>query len=487
MDGKNYTGIYISQTSATVVALNCHGREQNINDCFSVSLEQPTEAEDSGKIAQELAELVSKTASQRNLSFQDNEVFIALDCSMFMQHSVKSEFTDPQRIAGTIRSDTEEVFANDISDFALAFKISSKNENGSNISVYTAKRKIISDFISAFQRYNIDPVTVEPDIVCLSKFLSTAFRTQKEAVNIFALLSVNNGYLIVPAWLAEKAAIVRTFFISANQNRTELLKRQLTLMLAQINQNTSNAVFRILDSTDSANPQQLSQILPTEIIDLTAYTQKIPTADCKDKVDFAIAYGAALGFFDKTQTVDLRRDFNPYQGKKIRLQNTLKIAGICSVICMFVFGIFFMGKRISASKQRKDQIKTFESYFLKVIPGYKKMPTPFSEAVRKLEREKNRLLSYRQGHFDEGAQQSVPAKFTMLLRAFNQCAGQTGITVDSIDVTSKTITLSASTTSKQNTLKLRESILNNNLVIKQENDLGYKDGRNLFKLTLETK
>jgi hypothetical protein len=154
---------------------------------------------------------------------------------------------------------------------------------------------------------------------------------------------------------------------------------------------------------------------------------------------------------------------------------------------MFVFGIFLQQRLYSAGKPRKQLYAEFKAAFFDIIPGTDKMPMPFSEAVRKLEREKNRLLSYRQGHFDEGAQQSVPAKFTMLLRAFNQCAGQTGITVDSTDITSKTITLSASTTSKQNTLKLRESILNNNLVIKQENDLGYKDGRNLFKLTLETK
>lgn len=76
MDGKSYTGIYISQTSATVVALNFHGKEQQVLDCFSVSVEQ-AETEDSEKLAQELAELVAKNSAQRSLSFQDRETFIA--------------------------------------------------------------------------------------------------------------------------------------------------------------------------------------------------------------------------------------------------------------------------------------------------------------------------------------------------------------------------------------------------------------------------
>jgi hypothetical protein len=488
VDGKNYIGIYLSQTSATVVALNCHGRDHKITDCFSVSVEQQAETEDTVKMAEELAELVLKKSAQRALSFQDKEIFIALDCSMFMQHNIRSELTDPQQIANTIRSNTEEVFANDISDHALAYKITAKDSTGSNVIVYTAKRKIINDFISAFQKHNIDPVTIEPDIVCLSKFISTGFRSQKEALNIFAFLSVNNGYLIVPASSPNKPPVARTFFISPNQNRTNLLKNQLTLTLALLNQNTSGAIFKILDSTDSASPQQLSQILPTETIDLDAYFEKTPLAECKDKVDFAIACGAALAFSDKAQTIDFRKDFSPFQGKRIKLQKTLKIVSICAVICLFAFGIFFQGKLISVSNQRKDQLELFESYFLDCLPGSKNMPMPFSEAVRKLEREKNRLLSYHQGRFDEtGQQSSVPAKFTLLLRAFNQCASQTGIAVDSISITGKSLTLSASTTSKQNTLKLRDAVLKNNLIIKQENDLGFKDGRNLFKLTLETK
>jgi hypothetical protein len=487
VDGKTYIGIYINQASATVVSLNAHGRSINITNCFSVSIEQPAEADSSSNPAEDLAEHIWQKASQKNLSFQDNEIFLALDCSMFLQHLVRTEFTDPYQILTTIRSSTEEVFAGDLSDYAITYKIASKDPGGSNVTVYTVKRKIINDIISAFQKRNIDPVTIEPDIVCLSKFVSHSFPSRNDAANIFAFLSINSGFILAPSVNPDKASILRTFFIHPNQNRTSLLKNHLTLTLALLNQNIQGASFKILDSTDSVNPQSLNAILPAEIIDLNSYADPAALADCKDKVDFTVAYGAALGFLEKSQAVDFRKFVNPFQGQKIRLQKTLKIVCICAVICLVALGIFFQQRLYAENKPRKLLHANFESDFLYIIPASKEMPMPFSEAVRKLERERNRLINLHQGRFDESGQNSVPSKLTLLLKAFNQDPKSTGIAVDSISITAKTITLSASTTSKQNTLKLRDAVLKNNLVIKQENDLGFKDGRNLFKLTLESK
>ena len=50
---------------------------------------------------------------------------------MFMQHNVHSKFNDPKQIAATVRFDAEEALATDISDLAIAFKITSSNQAGS--------------------------------------------------------------------------------------------------------------------------------------------------------------------------------------------------------------------------------------------------------------------------------------------------------------------------------------------------------------------
>ncbi len=77
---------------------------------------------------------------------------MALDCAMFMQHNVHSEFSDPKRIAATVRFDTEEALATDITDVAIAFRITSSDDSGSNLTVFTAQRKVLSDVLGALQR-----------------------------------------------------------------------------------------------------------------------------------------------------------------------------------------------------------------------------------------------------------------------------------------------------------------------------------------------
>ena len=149
MKGQNYLGIYISKNAATVVCLGSQGREHNILGCFSVSVEESDEPN-----LRVLANLISQGCAERELGF--SEVAVALDCAMFMQHNVHSEFDDAKQIASTIRFDTEEALATDITDVAIAFKITSSNQTGSELAVFTAQRKILSDILISLQSNNIE-------------------------------------------------------------------------------------------------------------------------------------------------------------------------------------------------------------------------------------------------------------------------------------------------------------------------------------------
>ena len=164
MEGQNYLGIYLSKAAATVVCLKSQGRSYNVLGCFSVSAEGAEEQN-----PQVLAGLIAQGCAERELKF--SEVAVALDCAMFMQHNVNSEFDDPKQIAATIRFDTEEALATDISDVAIAFSITSSDQTGSGVTVFTAQRKVLSDILLALQSNNIDPVTIEPDVNCLSRFI----------------------------------------------------------------------------------------------------------------------------------------------------------------------------------------------------------------------------------------------------------------------------------------------------------------------------
>ena len=157
LETKNYLGIYLSKDTATVVCLGSQGREHNILGCFSVSVQEQTEQNH-----QVLATLIAQGCAERELRF--SEVAVAWDCAMFMQHNVHSEFKDSKQIAQTVRFDAEEALATDVTNIAIAFKITSSDENGSELSVFTAQRKILSDVLLSLESNNIDPITEEPDV-----------------------------------------------------------------------------------------------------------------------------------------------------------------------------------------------------------------------------------------------------------------------------------------------------------------------------------
>ena len=63
--------------------------------------------------------------------------------------------------------------------------------------------------------------------------------------------------------------------------------------------------------------------------------------DAVNLVDMGIAYGAAMANSQADKTVNFRGDFMPYQGKRQRMEKTLKYAAILlvSMVVLAVVGI----------------------------------------------------------------------------------------------------------------------------------------------------
>ena len=292
MESQNDLGIYIDRDRATVVCLDSRGKDGGVVGCFSVSVEEDEQAN-----MQTLAGLIAQGCAERDWRFSD--VSVALDCTMFMQHSVDSEFRDPRQIAATVKFDTEEALATDISSVALAFEIASSDESGSKLTVFTAQRTILSDVLSALQQYDLDPVTIEPDVNCLFRFIrqNVSLPDSQEGETLFGVLSGRRGYFINSS-KSQRAQAVRTFLLGPTQDRQALLARQTLTTSTLTSDSTPIGCLRIFDSIGSVDHQQLEKNLgiKTGLIDLvgSAAVQPQDLADCPDQVDFAIAYGAAL-------------------------------------------------------------------------------------------------------------------------------------------------------------------------------------------------
>jgi len=483
MESGNYLGIYLSKSAATVVCLDSRSANGNVAGCFSVSVEGQEEAS-----PHKLAGLITQGCAERGLTF--SEIVVALDCAMFMQHNVHSEFNDPKRIAATVRFDTEEALATDISDIAIAFKITSRDDSGAELTIFSAQRKILSDVLGALQRSNMDPIVIEPDVSCLSRFICQKVSLPEGSHPLFVMLSGRRGYLIIPPVPAgtAKTSTVRTFLVGPTQQRGDLVAREVVVTTALIEGARPINCLRVVDSIGSVSCQMLGEKLgiETSFVDLagSAATDPQTVAGCADQVDFAIAYGAALTCLEKTPGINFRNDFMPYQGKRLRLQKTLKFAAVSVAVFLIAVGLYFQTQLLKVNSDRSRLRAKLAKDYAAVMLG-DKLPDKTSPS-RKLDNELRRIKAVKSGLFSITGEESISSKLTLVLGAFNSCAAATNLEIDSISVSEKSISVDGSTSSRTNTLKLFEAVSKGGLEILQQrvSASGARDG---FTITVVPK
>ena len=467
-----YLGIYLGKDKATVV---CLGPDKKVIDCFSVSAERKDD-----QPSTPLASLIAHGCAERGLEFSD--VAIALDCRMFMQHNVHSQFTDPKQIAATIRFDAEEALSTDITDVALAFKIISTDENGSKLTVFTAQHKVLSQLLASLKTANIDPVSIEPDVSCLSRFISQNISAPADSHPLYAMLAGTNGYFIVFS-KSGQSQVERTFLIGPAQHRGELLAREVVMTSALVPADEPVDCIKVFDFAESVNFQQLTERLgfDAETIDLAACVAAgaETLADCHDHVAFAIAYGAALAHLEKELTVNFRSDFMPYQGRKMRLQKALKFASISVCIFMLAVGMYFQMQLMQRNKYRGRLREKFQKQYSAVMLG-QKLPAK-TNPVNKLKSERRRIENAKSGQLSITGEETIAAKLTSILHAFNECAVKTNLNIESISITAKAVSITGDTSSRKNTLKLFKLLKGSENSQKRLQPKGRRDG---FSITI---
>jgi type II secretory pathway component PulL len=485
VESQNHLGIYIGRKTATAVCIGPHKKDGGNLKCFSVSVEDQQDMQD-------LVGLVAQGCTERNFKF--SEVTVALDCSMFMQHSVHSEFSDPRQIAATIRFDTEEALATDITNVAVAFEIASTDQSGSHLTVFTAERKVLSEILDALQQYSLDPINIEPDVNCLSRFIRRhlASAESEQPDTLYGMLSHRSGFLVVPLAAAHdesrKASVFRTFLVGAAQDRTKLLQREVLVTTALMESTGRTGCLKVFDSAGSVNAAQLGENLGIETneIELRGIVEASlePEADFADPIDVAIAYGAALTLAEKDRSINFRDDFNPFEGKKLRQRKTLKAAAISVTILLVAVGLYFQMQLFSANRNRSNLRSNFAKDYAEVTLD--KLPNNFKikDAVREVARLLRRIEDEKKGLITD--EKSIAANLTLVLSAFNKCAAQTNLNIDTITVTTKDIMITGDTSNRQSRQRFFETIRSTGLAIMRE---GYslKDNRESFRITIEPK
>lgn len=442
MESRNQLGIYLRKDGATVVCVGLQGRDRKLLDCFSVSLEGQGEPD---RPMQMLAEGIARTCSERGVKFAESAV--AVDCTLFMQHAVHSEFSDGKKIAATVRFDTEEALATDVADVAVAFRVASSGDDGSNLDVYTAERSVLSDIILSLQHKGIDPVTVEPDVCGLSRYLREGAVASEPAGKsvLYALLSDLRGYLVGVSEPVDILAM-RAFLVGPSQKREQLLTREIlvtTGLVEAVKPIEQVFVFDVKNELGGASLAERTG-LPVQACSLPemAGVEAETIADGPNSVDFALAYGAALSLSDKGGSANFRNDHLPYQGKKRRMNTALKFLSISLTILFLAIGVYFQSHLLRTEKYRTDLRKDFEPDYLTVMLGKKELPTTMKTAVGDLEKALRQLRRETTGI---GDQESISARLTLALQALNECAGPTDLNIDAITITIRDIVVTGDT------------------------------------------
>jgi len=474
VNGQGCLGIYLTRDKAAVVCLDSPQVSAEIIDCFEVSLEQ---AQDLGGFT-ELADKIAQLCGQHDLQF--SHVAVALDCSLYMQHDVHSSFSDKKQIESTVRFDTEEALATDISDVALASGILSSDESGSALRVFTSPKTVLAEVINALAANNLDPVTVEPDVTCLCRFITSRYfdgRRPPEGV-LFAALSESNGYFVGPLHSdSETSLIQRTFLIASGQDRNNALLRQAPLSIARLSPGITLSKLLLLDSAGLLQADQIGPVLGLD----TEFAEFTLPQGCSNPVAFAAACGAALSHLQKDPHISFRSDYMPYLGKRRRLERTLKIISISACVILIAVGINLTLRLMQKNKPVKLLCEKLAADYLAALPDEEKMPSKLTVARKDLKKARDHIERVRSGQLSATGEQSVPARLTAVLQAFNAVASQTNLKIEKISVTARNITITGDTSNRSNTLQLLAEI-KKTMNVQQEN-LGTQAGRDTFSIT----
>ncbi len=480
MEPHNYLGIYLSKDRATVVCIGPGGPDKSLRGCFVVSVEGQQ-----GQNFHTLATLIAQGCAERDLAF--SEAALALDCAMFMQHRVHSDLSTAKQVAATVRFDTEETLATDITNLAIAFQIDSTDQKGSELTVFSAQRNTLSDILTSLQSNNIDPVTMEPDVSCLSRFIrqNVPPPESQETGTLFGILSRRRGYFISLSG-SQNHGPMRTFLVGPTQDREALLAREALTTSTLAADAKAIGHLKVFDSAGPVDHRRLGSKLGLEpdVLDLLGSVSAGPQvpAESADPVDVAIAYGAALAHQQAAETIDFRRDFMPYQGKKLRLQKTLKFLSISVAVLVLAVGLYGQAELFKQSKYRNGLREKLRTEYAAVMSGQK--PPAGTDPVRRLASELRRIQELKSGQRSITGEESLSSKLSLVLEAFNKCAAETNLSIDVLTVTPRNATISGDTSGRANTLRFFEAIRQTGLQI-VEHRYELKGPRDTFSVTVE--
>ncbi len=472
-------GVYLSADHAAVVLLGCSDSGFKVFDCFTAQALAPDEQQGGKSIAAVIAE----TVRQKNIGF--SAAAVALDCRLYSQQSLHSGFKDAKQISKTVAFDAEESLAADAAEMAVAFEIISQSESGSDLNVFASGKQKLHDIILDMAVNKLDPVTVEPDVIGVRRLCEQLGGDSWKSF-IWAMISNHNCYIISPAADRNKP-LLRTFLTNPSQNKTGLLSREIMITAAAGNSAGLIDGIKMYDSTGTIDAAAIERLvsLKVESVDIPAgFSAAAADPQQCPAIEMICAAGAAMGQLIKSDTVDFRPAFMPYQGKKIIVETTIMAVSVMATIVIFALGLYLQLEMFKTNQYRAKLDRNLRAEYALAMPGQKFPST--ENPVSKLTREISKIKSVKAGQFAAEGEDSVAAQMTYLLEAFNETDKTVDLEISSITVSQKDITIAGSTNTGGH-LKLFEAIDKHQKLQRQQFTYQSKNDRDSFRMTINSK
>lgn len=480
MEQNKTLGIYITPNKATVVLVGKTSGKIEIAEQFSVAV---AAAEGTTFSFAQAAKDIAAGCTKKQLLFSD--VAVTLDCRLYRQQVLHSEFTEYRQISQTVKFDAEESLAVNAAETAVAFELASKGISGSEVSVYAASASVVSNIITTMASHKLDPVSIEPDSICLRRILSQLPGYGREIKTMLMAVSKEKCFIVSPPPQVGNAQI-RVFITAESQNKTNLAAREIMFSTASTIGDRDIQKTLIYDSTGKVDVAELGQSVSVAIEPFG--TEQIITSTEfpaeTDGLDIIIAAGAAAGLLGKCDKVDFRSDFMPYQGKRMILEKAVKTMSFCLLAVFIVLGVFLhiqYHKANGVRNQLKDKFKTEYSI---AMPGGRFISS--KDALGKLKREINRIKDVKSGLLSAAGDDSIEAKLTFLFEAINSVPKNVDVEIEKITITTKTMNITGST-STRGYLELFGAIDKHPKLTKGQATYQSKDNRDQFRLTIDLK
>jgi len=479
VEKNNCLGIHLSKASATLALVS--ESNHSLSRCFSILT-------DANADSPSLASAISRIITDQNLSFSN--VAVSIDCSMYIQHDLHSEFSDHKQIAQTIKFDAEEAVAADSTELAITFSITGTDPAGSTIAVFTADRKNLTDILNDLQQNNIDPVFMQPDLAPIARLLQQKHKPQEDENPLFAIFSNSACYLLNLEPTSDGFfPIVRSFLIAPSQDKNAVLIRQLPVTMADISAKFPDKPITSLLIAGNTQSLDISSLtnrtgLKVEALSLTDIASIEPEQlDATiDTANLFAAFSTALAETKKMAVNDFRKDFDPYQGRKKILQKTLRMISISLTVLMLALGTFFQLKVMQKSGYIKQLNEKLAKDYSAVMFGGK--PPAQEPIASRLKREYNRILRIKSGQ-SVGDESSPTARLTFIFEAINNAPPKIDLRITTIAITTKTVRIIGDTNGRKSTLALFKAIKDHPKLKVSQQNLKQSGARDTFTITLE--